>query len=860
MGTGFPCSRDKKKRRLVHAFLAGLISLGAVALGLFALGPRLLEAIVASRIEGIFQRLSGEASFGRLVLRDFSTVDLFEISWIEKPYFSVRIETLKIGLDWSAVFFRRLPVQRFHVSGVSVTLGVPEQDGPSLAQVLERLRSVAQSFRFTGARGSGTVRSLPEGEIDDISVAIFANGGLVAQVSDARGRLGPPEGSFVGAGTTATLEGHMVLKDGIMREFSASAWTEGEGVKVVNVQVTPALEASISGGLVRVSGISVQGDYVTLKNPAWIKEGVISLEAESLALRTKTDRGASAKWPEGLAQLLAGRGLVEAELRRPNIVVSVAKRETVEGPTQQGQGFRDALLNTFAKVESKLEELTNAIERGGEAFVVNLVRVHGATVQYLGQGATLEGSLANLDMEVTREASIVTARITFECPEVEFGANSVFLRLDTGQAALRAEVHIRYLPLRPYAGLLPRWLLVSQDTALVDTDFTVQLDKNNLSFDGSLSLVHAGLMLPFVASEPMQDLALGVRGKIAYDRLGAALNLDNGLLSVGHIKVPFSLHMEHLKTWPRVRLDAKVSRIRAQDLVDSIPQDVIPALKGARLRGSFAASLEMDVNTKDLSSLRFDLKPDIADLSIIDPGQGVNLDLLRTEFYHRIDQGDKVIERVVGPSSPSWVPLEEVPRFFIDALTTSEDAQFFQHSGFSLSAIRRSLRVNLEKGGFYQGASTISQQLAKNLFLAPEKTLARKLQEAFITWQLERYLSKEKILELYINVVEWGPEVFGLREASIHYFGKQPNELNPLEAAYLVSILPNPKRYHAHFESGTVPPAFERRVRGLLQEMVRRGLLPQEEYERLMYVKIKFTSSKITPEEPIPEEEFSDDG
>jgi len=286
-----------------------------------------------------------------------------------------------------------------------------------------------------------------------------------------------------------------------------------------------------------------------------------------------------------------------------------------------------------------------------------------------------------------------------------------------------------------------------------------------------------------------------------------------------------------------------------------------------RLAGSFAASASLQVDTQNMEGLQLDVKPDVADLTLLDPGRGLNLDLLRTEFYHRIDEGKgRVIERVVGPSSPSWVALEEVPRFVVDALTTSEDSQFFEHHGFSLGGIRRSLRVNLERGGFYQGASTLSQQLAKNLFLSREKTLARKIQEAFITWQLERYLSKEKILELYLNVVEWGPEVFGLREAALHYFGKNPSELNPLEAAYLVSILPNPLAYHRHFEQGSVPPPFERRVRGLLNEMARRGLLSEEQRVGLEGLRIRFAgggtvqTAPAEEPEPIPDDEFSDDG
>ena len=202
-----------------------------------------------------------------------------------------------------------------------------------------------------------------------------------------------------------------------------------------------------------------------------------------------------------------------------------------------------------------------------------------------------------------------------------------------------------------------------------------------------------------------------------------------------------------------------------------------------------------------------------------------------------------------------------ISKYLVDALTTAEDATFFKHKGFSPVGIRRSVKVNLERGGFYQGASTLSQQLVKNLFLSREKTLSRKLQEVFLTWQMEQVLPKEKILELYLNVIEWGPNTWGLREAAGHYFAKRPSELSPLEAAYLVSIVPSPRAYHKHIEDGAVPPSFERRVKSLLEEMERRKLIPGEEVaaaleQHVRFVVVQPPSGDPADEEEPPAEEF----
>jgi membrane peptidoglycan carboxypeptidase len=136
----------------------------------------------------------------------------------------------------------------------------------------------------------------------------------------------------------------------------------------------------------------------------------------------------------------------------------------------------------------------------------------------------------------------------------------------------------------------------------------------------------------------------------------------------------------------------------------------------------------------------------------------------------------------------------------------------------------------------------------------------------FITWQLERFLSKDKILELYLNVIEWGPEVYGLREAAMHYFGRKPQELDLLESAYLASIIPSPIRFHRFFEEGRVPEVFEARVKSVVREMGRRKLASEESVQAALGRRITFAGTagqgpanpKPGQEEPIPDDEFSE--
>lgn len=173
-----------------------------------------------------------------------------------------------------------------------------------------------------------------------------------------------------------------------------------------------------------------------------------------------------------------------------------------------------------------------------------------------------------------------------------------------------------------------------------------------------------------------------------------------------------------------------------------------------------------------------------------------------------------------------WVPLKKISPYLVKAVIIAEDDKFWSHEGFDFEAIQKALEKDLKTGKFKAGGSTISQQLAKNLYLTPTKNLVRKMKEAILTWRIERALSKKRIIELYLNVVEWGDGVFGAEAAARHYFGKPASALGPEEAARLAVVLPNPRKwnparptsyvfkrsrviYHIMLQRGIVVPVYE---------------------------------------------------
>jgi membrane peptidoglycan carboxypeptidase len=201
-----------------------------------------------------------------------------------------------------------------------------------------------------------------------------------------------------------------------------------------------------------------------------------------------------------------------------------------------------------------------------------------------------------------------------------------------------------------------------------------------------------------------------------------------------------------------------------------------------------------------------------------------DLDRFRRVFRHRVPGGnEETLIFETGPGSPHWTPLFRVSPFLVHAVLAHEDATFFQHRGFAPHAFEGALARNLEEGRFAYGASTISMQLARNLFLARDKTLARKLKEALLTWWLEKNLTKEEILELYLNVIEFGPRTYGVGPAARHYFGRRPEELSPAESAFLAVLLPSPSAYERQYEQGRISSYALNRIEGLLVHMERKG-------------------------------------
>ncbi len=190
--------------------------------------------------------------------------------------------------------------------------------------------------------------------------------------------------------------------------------------------------------------------------------------------------------------------------------------------------------------------------------------------------------------------------------------------------------------------------------------------------------------------------------------------------------------------------------------------------------------------------------------------------------------------------SQSYVRLANISPLVVDAVLASEDASFFSHDGFDWFEIRESFETNVKRGRLARGGSTITQQLVKNVFLDKEKSIIRKIREAFLTKEVEKKFSKQDILEKYLNVVEFGPNIFGIKAATQYYFQKLPSQVNLLEASFLAFLLPNPKGHHVYFKKGNLTDYARKRILGICTRLYRFKKISSADWEIASFRLIDF--------------------
>ncbi len=339
-----------------------------------------------------------------------------------------------------------------------------------------------------------------------------------------------------------------------------------------------------------------------------------------------------------------------------------------------------------------------------------------------------------------------------------------------------------------------------------------------------------------ISDRPIDQLEGVVDFDVSLDTAERRLLVDLPAVRVGEGRVAASVDvLKPAGGRPAFRFRLRMPRQDCGAAAASVPKSLIPNLSTLRLRGTaqFDAALDVDLERPRELSLRVD--GDLDGCEVLSLAPDIDPERLRGRFVHHPREPEKgVLTHIaVGRGTREWIPSEEIPGIVKLAAWVTEDRKWEDHGGVRWDLVASALKIDLDHGRFVYGGSTITQQLVKNLYLTRTKNLARKFEEAIIAWQMERVLEKDEILTAYINCIEYGPEVYGIRAAAAHYFDKTPQSLDALEAAFIMGLKPYPKAGQRQFERGTLDKWWIRRVSYVLRLMAKYGpeLITLEEAE-----------------------------
>lgn len=472
------------------------------------------------------------------------------------------------------------------------------------------------------------------------------------------------------------------------------------------------------------------------------------------------------------------------------------------------------------------------------------------------QGANLESSAACAEIDAnwlrfSGEETIVrgpeertVGRLTEIQGEMPVGGETIRLQgnlygRDGGEADVRVTWNRRdeFLGFRTRSERLqlePFWpafgLGETVSDGLLDGRLEGRINPNTAEVTLRGDLAHRSIRLrhPFLSSEPLRFGA----GRIEFD---AETDFDlrelesfRARASLGGLE-PAQIRGQLVQTerGTQFAVDLDAEHLDASGLRDTLPESLARPALGARMEGCFSISVDLTGHTAAPEQLELDV------------GVGGDVQVRRESPY-----SDVRGLASNGPPNPAltlpglsdgglehWVPLDSLPSHLPEVLLAAEDVEFRRHPGFSWRGVRLAMRHNLKMGRLERGGSTITQQVAKNLFLSKRRTLARKIREAWVSWRLESALSKDRILELYLNLVEWGPNIRGLHSAADHFFGREPDDLSIPQMALLSALLPGPELYGRLVDRGFLPSSRVEKFEHIMNNLKFLGMIQYNDYE-----------------------------
>ncbi|WP_437561986.1 biosynthetic peptidoglycan transglycosylase [Sorangium sp. So ce542] len=673
--------------------------------------------------------------------------------------------------------------------------------------------------------------------LDEVAVALGFSGRRVAMRGGTVSAVGPRDAIL--HELEAWRAGQTPGRSGVAPNQGGGS-TELEGLKVVWSDRTDTPKESLSATgvhLARAEGrtsISAQEAMLSLGRAAFsVREGRLVLAREQARYQVSElsaaaiDAEVTLPEAEPEPQVAPERG---GNTRPAQIKRAAEPGEGDDSGQNRGLAIREALLRTarmidlalgegakvdVAGVTARLKRRTDMLNLGPGSLAVR--RDVGSLVVELSPG---EAAISTAGSDAQQA---LTFRLRVPINDAKETPQEIVADVQGGPIWLSTlGVHEGDMGLFDVA----RTSIVSRARVVLSAD------GQTLGVDGEGRLKNLSLRSAALADEPIAGLDLAWRAKANGKLDGSKIVAEDAEIDLGALRLIARGEYEQAGASHRVRGSFEVPLSACQSMLDSAPKGVVAKLHGMRLAGSFGIEGKLRFDTANLDRT-FSLDWGISNTCrVTEMPPELSVDRFKRAFRRLVyGPGGQRVEIESGPGTAEWVPYEDISRFMEVAVLTTEDGGFHRHHGFDEEAIKNSIRENLRKRRFVRGASTVSMQLAKNLYLERTKSVARKLQETLLTMYLEQELTKEQIMELYLNVVEFGPLVYGIGAAARHYFNASAAQLSLGQALYIASILPNPSVQHFD-ASGEVTPAWSEYLRKLMQIAHRRNRISDEELEK----------------------------
>lgn len=403
------------------------------------------------------------------------------------------------------------------------------------------------------------------------------------------------------------------------------------------------------------------------------------------------------------------------------------------------------------------------------------------------------------------------------------------LQVTPRDAKIEGRVSLRDVPLALFTPVLPKLPFYELERTRVGANLAITgKGLESASVRGELSITELGFESDRIAKAPVGPISFTARGQATWTPARRELSGLRGEVIVGAARVLITGGLAWPEDGYRVDLRAELPKTKCMSALELFPDGLLDELSSIELKGDIKAKVEAHIDSADLDSTKLDFDFDDKCKFVTLP-EVMNVSRFERPFIHRVLEPDETIfEMETGPGTPAWTPIDKISPFMVQAVVAHEDGRFFTHHGFAETEIGAALARNLKARAFKFGASTITMQLVKNVFLHRDKLLSRKFQEALIVWWLEQQVDKKWLLELYLNVIEYGTSIYGIRNAALHYFGILPLQLTPAQSAFLATILPSPKAYDEQYAKGTISDSTKRKVASFLQHMRARNRIDEE--------------------------------